>query len=203
MKKLLRHLLLGIGLCLPGYALATPIIMLDPASSSGNLGDTITIDILWDGSADPAYLGAWDVDIAFDASILSFSSATFDFGVDSFGCIPGITCDAVLAPGLLDIYEFSLDDIATLMANQDGLGNMFRLASIDFVAIGEGLSSLSFTGPFLTFGDEQGGAISPILRDASVCIGANGCTQIPEPAGLLLFVGGLLLVAQARKTSKI
>ncbi|GAB3038647.1 PEP-CTERM sorting domain-containing protein [Bowmanella dokdonensis] len=205
MKKLLRTLLLWVGFSLPGFALANPILMLDPVYTEGSLGDVITIDILWDGSADPEYLGAWDIDLAFDSSILTFTGATFDFGVDSLGCIQGLSCDALtLGPGLIDLYEFSFDEAATLMANQDGLGNMFLLASLSFDAIGEGLTSVAFTGNLLTFGDELGDEIFPTLMNASVCIGNNGCipTQIPEPTGLLLFLAGLFVLGIRKRSLK-
>ncbi|MDF2177047.1 cohesin domain-containing protein [Aliiglaciecola sp. CAU 1673] len=200
MKKILRNLLFLAGLGIPGVGLATPIISIDPTVSFGSIGDTITVDILWDGSADPEYLGAWDVDIAFDPTILSFSGAVFGFGVDSLGCFPGITCDALLlGPGLLDIFELSLDDAATLMANQDVLGNMFLLASISFDAIANGTSSLAFIGQSLAFGDELGNRIFPILNGARVCIGPNGCIDVPEPTGIALFVSGLLLFGLRRR----
>ncbi|GGD63065.1 cohesin domain-containing protein [Lacimicrobium alkaliphilum] len=200
MKKLFRNLCVAIALGIPGMAIATPIISVNPDYTNGTVGDVISVDILWDGSADPEYLGAWDIDLSFDNSILSFTSATFGFGVDSLGCIAFFTCDAFeSSPGIIDLFEESLDSVADLMANQDGLANQFVLASLTFDAIGNGGTALAFTGSTLTFGDASGAAISPNLINGFVCIGEDGCVTVPEPTAILLLLSGLVLLRRFRK----
>jgi len=198
MKKLIQSMVFSAGLLFGSMSNATPIIFFDSTPEFGSVGDTISVDIMWDGSGGIDYISAWDVDISWDSSILTYSSTSFHTGVDSFGCIPAFTCDAaLLAPGLLDIYEFSFDSVTDLMMNQDGLGNMFSLATIEFTAIADGVTSLLFDGQLLAFGDENGGAISPDLVNGLVCIGSvnQNCANVPEPSTLpllLLLVGGLV-----------
>jgi hypothetical protein len=199
MKTLLRNLCLAFALAIPGTVIAMPIISIDPATTEGNIGDVISVDILWDGSSDQQYLGEWDIDLAFDDSILSYAGATFGFGVDSLGCL--ICGDFETSPGLLDLFEVSLDDVATLMANQDGLGYQFVLATLTFDAIGNGQTPLAFTGSLLTFGDEIGDPISPQLVNGVVCIGEDGCViTVPEPTAVILLCSGLILLRLFRKS---
>ncbi len=197
MKKLLSSIYIAIAIGLPGVTLAAPIISVDPTESTGVIGDTITVDILWDGLDDGEYLSGWDIDLFYDNTVLAFMQAEFGFGVDSFGCIPSITCDTTeVSPGQLDMFEVSLDDVATLVANQDALGQQFAIATISFEAIGNGVSNLSFGGPDLVFGDEVGDELNVQLQNGRVCIGPSGCTQasVPEPAAAALLVSGLILL---------
>lgn len=196
MKKLIRSLCLAVAIGVPGMAVATPIISIDPTESTGLIGDTISVDILWDGSADPEYLSAWDIDLFFDSTILAFMDATIDpeFGVDSLGCF---ICDySETSPGTLDMYIVSFDSEVDLTFNQDALGNQFVMATVMFEAISEGTSNVTFGGPNLTFGDEVGDAISPQLVNGRVCIGPDGCTTspVPEPAAAALLLSGLALL---------
>ena len=189
MKKLLQTMVFSTSLLFASLSSAASMIFFDSTPEYGSVGDVISVDLMWDGSDDPTYISAWDVDISWDSSILSYSSTTFHFGVDSFGCFPGLTCDAFeLAPGLLDVFEVSFDSTPDLMANQDLLGNMFALATFEFTAISDGITPLEFSQSFITFGDSPGTEINPTLRNGLVCIGNPDCITVPEPSTLPLLL---------------
>ncbi len=195
--------------CLLGFAqfASAGVISFDPTPSDGHIvGDNILVDLVWNGSGTGAagadeYLGAWDVDINFDDSIVSYQSTTFGFGVDSFGCIDGVTCGASELGGTLDAFEISFDLVADLMANQDGLGNSFVIATFEFLAIADGVTDLTFASiggaDGTLFGDEAGNNITDQTRlaDGQICVGAAGCdvvVGVPTPETLPLVLFGLL-----------
>ena len=203
MKKLIRSLCLAVAIGVPGIAVSAPIISVEPSLSSGIIGDTISVDILWDGTLDPEYLSTWDIDLFFDSSILAFMDASIDpeFAVDSVGCF---ICDAnETSPGTLDMYVISLDSALDIVTNQDALGNEFIMATVNFEAIADGATNISFVGSALTFGDEEGNPLSPQLANGRVCIGPNGCTtsSVPEPAAAALLLSGLMLL-RLKRTQK-
>ncbi|WP_347258920.1 PEP-CTERM sorting domain-containing protein, partial [Methylocaldum sp.] len=99
--------------------------------------------------------------------------------------------------GTVNVFETSLG----LLADQDG-NTAFRLFTLTFDTLANGLSPLSFTdniastGEFL--GDENGDPFVPPVSAGrgSVCVGGN-CQQsqpipVPEPPVVMLMGAGLL-----------
>jgi hypothetical protein len=174
-------------LCLVGFTqwASAGLISFDPTPALGNVGDSISVDLVWTG--DPGeYLGDWDVEVFFDSTIADIANIVFDpdNGVDSLGS--GIYDSGPIAGGLYAL-AISLDTVGDLMTNQDSLGNTFRLATLEFSGVSNGQTSLTFGTT--TFGDESGNAISPTLSNGQICVGPDGCRIIdtPEPASVLLF----------------
>ena len=191
-KASLKYLVAILVIASSSLAQALPVVSLSPSTSYGLVGDTLYVDLLWNGESGD-YLGAWDVDISYDSSVVSYAGASFHTGVDSWGCL---ICGDGSVAGTIDLYESSLDDVSDLMANQDGLGNAFTLATLEFQAVADGFSGLLFGAS--TFGDENGSAISPELVNGGICIGEDRCaTEVPEPGSLLLMLlGGLALAGR-------
>jgi len=179
-------------------AQAVPTISVDPASQIVGLGANFTVDLVWDGDG-PNYLGDWDIDLLYDDSILQYDGATFHFGVDSLGCLPGVSCDDFSVPGLIDLFEVSFDAIPDLIANQDGLGNTFAIATLDFTALVDGLTDLTFG--FGTFGDEGGIPITPALVNGEVCVSRTGapCEEVPLPGVVPLMALGFAGLVWGRR----
>ncbi len=168
-----------------------PTLSVEPSSSAGVVGDTIVVDLVWDGTGGmtPTYLADFDVDVSYDPSIVSFLGGIIDpeFGVDSFGCFDCAVDGST--PGTVNLFEVSFDSVLDVLANQDGLGNTFSLASLSFEGLADGLSALTLNG--INFGDEFGGGFMPRLLNGNIAIGDPVHPPVPEPSTFLLLGSGL------------
>jgi hypothetical protein len=91
----------------------------------------LTISGVNDGTT-PA-LGAWDVTINVNPSVLSFSSATFGSNLDVLG-LGDIRNSTSAAGASTELYEISLDSAADLTAHQ---ATSFTLASLFFSSLSD------------------------------------------------------------------
>lgn len=197
MKTLRRLTKTLLALCLAGFTqlASAGLISFNPTPALGNVADPIAVDLLWTGGVGE-YIGDWDVEILFDASIADFGSISFDpdNGLDS---VFDLT-DTGLIPGGLYALQISLEAPADLINIQDGLGNAFRLASLSFTGVSNGQTALSFGNT--VFGDENGNRIDPSLSNGQICVGPDGCTiTIPAPGTPILLVLGLLALGGAAR----
>lgn len=180
-------------------------LSLQPGSQTARPSDTVSLDLVVDGLGDfaPDSLGDFDIDIGYDMSALSF----LGYSLGSFlGDI-----------GLGEAIDFSSGDLG-------GAINLAELSLLDPDAI----SGPSFLGPYLD--DIQPGSFTLVTLDFSVDVLTPGSSTIvsidtvnamgdgfglpltvdatsdavisavPLPAGVWLFVSGLLgLIGSARR----
>jgi hypothetical protein len=154
-----------------------------PASVIAAVGDTFSVDVVV-SDLGGEIVSAYDLDIVFDASVLSATGISFS------GALGGIAFhDHDLAPGLVDLAGVSLISDAALLALQGG--DAVTLASIAFTKTGEGQAALDFV--FDAVNDVKGanGEILPI--DAV----PGSVAPIPEPTAALTFGTGLLVTGFA------
>jgi hypothetical protein len=185
------------------FVLANPatagMIYWDPTDGEGDVGDPISMDLVWEGE-EGEYLGDWDIQIVWDSAIASASAIFLDpeLGMDSLGCLDcGI---GPVDPGDVSAYVVSFDSPADLMTNQDSLGRSFVLMSFTFVGVSPGVTNLNYG--LTTFGDENGLRIDPTLRPGRICVGPDGCPpppQVSEPSVLALLGLGLFAAGFARR----
>src|SRR5262245_41292611 len=122
-------------------------LTLAPSTQSVANGGTVSIDAVISGlgaGAAPS-LGTYDLNLSFDASLLSFSGLTFGTGLDVLGLGPGEQDAQLTAPGLLNVFENSFDTVADLNQFQP---DSFVLFTLTFQATASGTATLSWVlGP--------------------------------------------------------
>ena len=168
-------------------------ISIEPASQTTTVGSslstTIRISDLSAGSA-PS-LGAFDLNLAFDSAVLSFSGLSYGSGLDVLG-LGSIRFSDTSAPGVLNIGEISLDAEADLNTLQNGA---FDLFTVTFQAIGAGTSTLNLQ--INSLADAAGLDLSASTTNASVSV-----APVPLPAAAWLLMSGLVgLMGTARRRS--
>lgn len=175
---------------------AVPMVSIDPATSFGTVGGSVKVDILWDGDGSN-YIGDWDIDLTYDETVVKYEGSSFHFGLDPLGCI--LCGDEDSVAGTINLYEVSLIKGTTdLTDNQDLLGNAFKLATLEFTGLIDGISPLKFGAS--TFGNEFGDGFTPTLANGRICIGNANCTvSVPEPTTLSVFLLGLVGLVLRRR----
>ena len=167
-------------------------LALTPASSVAAVGDTvaIAIEIAGLGAGTPPTLSSFDIAVSFDPSVLSFQSA-------SFGTALGTGSDvfesaAPLGPSSVDVSAASLLPSSVLDASQPA---SFVLATLVFQALAPGVSPLAIVDAILADTSDIAGG-NQIFVDS---IGGARVTvaPVPEPAALLVFGAGVLIVRGA------
>ena len=177
-------------------------ILLSPTPSTQTiaLGGLTTIDlrIAGLGAGVAPSLGAYDVDLMFDPSVLSFVSATFGDGVlgnqlDLFGL--GSVSFLTPSTGMVNLFELSLDTSADLDALQ---ADAFVLASLSFSGLSGGTSPIGLSVNAL--GDADGAPVAASISTGSVVVTPS--TAIPEPATYALMLAGIALTGTVRKRGR-
>jgi hypothetical protein len=169
-------ILLLIALAKANFASAI-LLEFSQASLEVTAGQTVNVDI-WvsqlDHSPSPALsptVGAFDLDIAFDSSLLNPTAVTFGSKLGDPLAFEALT-DFNFTLGLIDIAEVSLLATNILEATQP---SAFLLASLSFTALADGVANLTFTE---TRVDDAYGIKHPV----------------DEPSSLILFITTLTTV---------
>lgn len=182
------------------------VLSFDPAAQSVDLGSSVNVGLVISGLGDSTApsLGAFDLDIHFDPGRLSFSSATFGDPVlgdrlDVLGLGGNSTVAGITSPGVLNVFEVSLDSPADLVSLQE---DRFTLATLTFSAIGAGNSALGISINSLS--DENAVELTAEVSTGSVTV-AQTAVAIPEidamtaAGALTLLAGALCLKAERRR----
>jgi hypothetical protein len=178
-------------------------LTITPEQPGVQVGTPLTADVGFSG-LQQQLIGSYDLTIAWDPSLLSFSSLSFGTFLDAPNSIQAFNASA----GSLEVAEDSLGSLA----NQSGFGSL-PLFNVTFDSLAAGTSPLAFNtmaNGGLTVGDETGNAFTNFFTfDSSVAITTparpgTGPMVAPEMdvtsagSALTLFVGGVLVLRGRR-----
>lgn len=165
----------------------------NPDATGYELGDTVTIDLTISdlGNGDAPSIGAFDIDLSYDSSVLNFDSVSFGDSVlgnqlDLWGL--GSMAEYAEGNDYINVFELSYDDSADLLAMQ---ADEFVLATFTFTTASEGNSSIGVN-----------------INDLSDAYGTNSLSAetvagnvqvVPLPAALPLLVSGIAFVSLRSK----
>lgn len=180
-------LVVGGSLFVTGQAhavIALPAVTLEPSATAYNVGDTVSVEVLFHGAG--KQLGGFDFDLSYNGSILDFTGYTLGHSLgdsstaDAWDLSSGLT-----SPGVINIAEVSfLPDLSF----QSGA---LTLATLTFEALYPGDSE--FTLHYMLFSDDSAAAIEvPFIGSASVQV-------VPVPSAGLLMLTALIGLASFRR----
>jgi hypothetical protein len=190
--KVVNRLVLAVSFMFASMANANVILSLDPATQTTNIGDLVTVSVMIDGLGDgvPLSLSAYDLDIAFDSSALSFVGyGLFD---DLGGVIDALDLSwGEWTPGVINIAELSFLSNFDLWDFQPG---SFTLAELFFTVDTAVTSAIAFA--YADLQDVNGDTINIIgVNTASI----TGTNPVPAPAALTLMSLALLTIFIRKK----
>ncbi len=204
--KLAAYLLALASLALAGGARAASVHLL-ASSAAIRIGDEVTISLeisgLGAGSGDS--LGAFDVDVRFDESLLRLTSFSFvdpllgsnPLDLVELGALPFLG-DGWVNGDVLDAFGASGNAAEVLDLDQVGT---FRFFSARFVALAPGLASamLDLLDPRLVFAGSGGAELSVAFGVSAVAV-RIAPQSLPEPsaAGCLALACIALLLRSVR-----
>jgi hypothetical protein len=199
MKPFILTLLVGIAaLGFTSPASANITLSLEPTPQSISVGDTTTLDLVISGLGDHASpsLGAFDLDVTFNPSILSPVSVAFGdhLNLGGLGSLQEFNFNA---PGSVHVDEISFELPADLNSAQP---SSFTLATLGFRGIGPGVSGLDITGASLS--DELANSLEFATSGASIEV--TGSVPVPDPGSTAaLFAIGLSGLVSGLRRSKL
>lgn len=204
-KQFLICLMVLFGLLHMGAGSAATLSF-DPSSQTVGLGDSVNVDLRISGLGSDI-LTAFDLDISFDDSILSFQSFTVGpgpTGLDPFGLDLGLLSYGFdLGFGTAAVGDLSLETDPTLQLFQP---DSFVLGTLNFGTLGIGTSALSIGGLGLAgecgaFDSISGDCLFVTELDMQVLDGS--VSVVPVPAAVWLFGTGLIGLIGFSKRRKV
>ena len=199
-NRTLRRFALGAvaaASALLSQAEASPVVSVSPSTQTIGVGGHAIFDILVSGvnSTDPT--GGFSLTLGVLNSIVSGVSFLNDPD-GKMGAAP-LDLSGGFTAGSLDLF-FAADasaNLATLAASEDA---GFRLASLDFLGVADGLSALTLSNVVLSNWDGSADLLGVGTNDGSVCVGSCAPT-VPEPGSILLAATALGALALRQRKS--
>ena len=215
MKKVnwICYLIFILGSMYMGPSSAT-LLSFSPSTNTVNVGDTFDDDVvisdLYAANGSREIVSAFDLDVLYDPTVLNATGVAFGTSLglitstDPFDLFSDAWIFTGLSPGRVDFGESSWlpnADLLTLQPNDS-----FTLATLSFVSLAEGFSTLIFDpvvfpgvdvkgyDPFIPFD------LSNSTEQGAVTVVS---TAVPEPGVLFLMISGLLSLGIAGRIKTI
>ena len=149
-----------------------------PNSQTTTLNSQISVDLAISGlgaGTEPS-LGAFDISLGFDSSVIAFDNAVFGDQLDLLGIGSINGTDITIFPPEINLFEISLNSVEAL---NDLQADSFTLATVTFDAVGIGTSSLTFND--VTLADAFGLPLDADLQPGLITV-ERGTTMafVPE-----------------------
>lgn len=190
--KLFKSIILAASLFYASISSATLMVWLEPGFQMGSTGDDVTLTLMVGGLGDGVApsLGAFDLDVIYDPSVLSFTSYTMMGSLGDVVLFEALDESLGDLGGAIALAEISLLTDAELDLLQ---GSSFALAELTFhIDALAAPDSTHLSLEDIAFSDGSGIDFTDVdLRGATIG------TVVPEPSSLLLL--GLGLLALTRK----
>lgn len=173
---------------------AAPVVSVSPATQTINVGGPASIDINVSGLTQA--LGGFSFVLGFNNSFLS--SFGFTPNPDNkMGAFP-LDLSGGFVGGSLDVFYLA-DLVDTELALATAQGASFRLATVSFTGLADGLSPLTLSGVALS--NFTGGATvqGVTTQNGQICVGGNCVNVVPEPTTMLLVATALGALALRRR----
>jgi hypothetical protein len=153
-----------------------------------SLGSTVELQVQMAGLEGDLSLGDYDLAVHYDASLFNLNNVFWgdalkgnQLDLNGLGSVQSANEST---PGLLNLFELSLDTPSDVDNRQAG---SFSLFSLFFSAIGEGAGQ--FSGSVNALGDSIGNSIMvDTFADVEVKV-----SKVPEPSSLLIMIGFIAL----------
>lgn len=157
------------------------------------LNENFTLDVVISdlGTGMSPSVGAFDIDVLFNNSVLQFNSATIGDGLDSWA---GIFFSATEMGGTVSASDTALDDEATIDANQP---DSFVLFSLNFTALLSGTTELYLD--IQSISNTAGTALINDFQTMDARVSVLSDVNVPEPSSFLLLLLGLAWLLKPRK----
>lgn len=162
-------------------------VEVSPGASSVTVSTPLVVDLFISGLAPGVDLGAFDLNVSFDAAVLGLGAVAFGTELGDPALVESLPAFFLVAPGLLNVSNLSL--LFDLSFQPDA----FALATLTFDTLFPGVSAITISGgaipPGDSLSDASGVALSATFAPGEVTVTSVGA--VPEPSGLLLLSTGL------------
>lgn len=173
-----------------------------PVNANVALGESFAVDVVvWglpDAQPGGEIVSAFDLDVLYDANVLSASGFEFSDALGLVG-IDALTSSST-QPGRIDFASVSFLDSSSLFGLQDLDRLVLGRLLFDAIGLGESLLTFdSFTAPgVLLVGTDPFTSLC-LTSIGSARINVSEPVSVPEPATLWLMLSGIAYIAWSRR----